>query len=173
MDQNASQWQIASEVLTGDTLAKETVPASKLKLDSTSLGVDGENDALTITQVSAGLITSGVLQSQDYKAHTSGFSIDTQDQAEFNNAHIRGKLESSRIEGSVLVAPTTIIPCEKDDHNKTDGFYSLDESRPLIPLERTPDNAVKTITLGPLVIPNDRVSRRFGDGANVVIVAKF
>ena len=161
---NGSAWVSAESVLSGQVLAASTVSASRLQLDSTTLGSAADDDSLTITAVSADLITSGVLRSNDYVANKKGFKIDTSGSAEFNDARIRGVLESSRIEGSVLVSPVTIIPTENHA-----GFYTLDEERPVVVSATTLSN--KTLIMGPLVIASDRRSRRFNDPQNIVIAA--
>lgn len=159
---DGTSWEVVDAVLSGDALAADTVPASRLKLDQDIFGSAEDDDRLTVTQVSADLITSGVLKSSDYLSKTSGFSIDTSGQAEFNDALIRGTLEGSRIEGSVLVSPLTIIPCQ--DYPE---FFTLDQSRPVIARNQT--HTHKKSVFGPFVIPNDRPSGRHGDGLNPVL----
>ena len=162
---DGANWVSVEAVLSGQALAASTVSASKLQLDSATLGAAAANDdSLTITAVSADLITSGVLRSNDYVAGQTGFKIDTSGSAEFNNAYIRGVLEGSRIEGSILISPVSIIPTQNHE-----SFYTLDEERP-IAISASFING-NTITLGPLVIASDRRSRRYNDAQNIVIAA--
>jgi len=105
-------WAVTAPVLAGDQIAAGTLPASRLVLDTTMLKAETATDALTLGTVPANLITTGVMQSSAYAKGKSGYRIDTAGQAEFYSARIRGVLEGSRIESSVLVSATQTIPTE-------------------------------------------------------------
>jgi len=158
------QWEVTAPMLAGDQIAQGTLPASRLVLDETILKSEAATDQLTLAAVPANLITSGVMQSTSYDKGKSGFRIDTAGQAEFYSAHIRGVLEGSRIESSLLVSAVQTIPTEAGGR-----FITLDAPRPLRYYQRRKQN--KTLTLGPVDIDVDDHSDRYGDKHKVVVAA--
>jgi predicted phage tail protein len=157
-------WVQAGAVLTGDALADGTVAASRLKLDESKLAMSASGDELTIKAVPADLISTGVMRSANYQQGVQGFSIDTTGTAEFNDAVIRGVLESSRVEGSTLIAATSVIPTENQQ-----GFFTLEHPRMLYSGQRV--RTSRKLTIGPLSVIRERHGRRFGDGGRIVLAA--
>jgi len=160
----SSGWEITAPMLAGDQIATGTLPASRLVLDGTTLKATAATDELTLAGVPANLITSGVMQSTAYSKGKSGYRIDTAGKAEFYSAHIRGVLEGSRIESSLLVSATQTIPTEAGGR-----FITLDVPRPLRYYHRKKQGNI--LTLGPVDINIDSNSARYGDQHKVVVAA--
>lgn len=158
------QWEVTAPILAGDQIAAGTLPASRLVLDETILKAETATDQLTLAAVPANLITSGVMQSTSYTKGQSGYRIDTAGKAEFYSAHIRGVLEGSRIESSLLISALQAIPTEAGGR-----FITLDVERPLRYYQRKKQN--NTLTLGPIDIAVDDHSTRYGDKHKVVVAA--
>lgn len=161
---DGSAWVASGPVISGEVLAPLTLPASRLKIDPEQLEVQGEEDRLAIKAISADLITSGVLQSSDYAAGATGFSIDTSGSAEFNNALIRGVLEGSTIKSSLLVASTFTVPTEAGGR-----FLTLERPRPLRYASRNINGTV--LAIGPLQVADDDQSKFLGDRHNIILAA--
>ncbi|MCE2517634.1 MAG: hypothetical protein J4F41_07355 [Alphaproteobacteria bacterium] len=160
----ATGWQKSAAVLAGEALADGTVPASRLKLDPNQLTMSSSGDSLTLKAVPAELISSGVMRSANFVEGSSGFSIDTAGKAEFNDTIIRGVLTSSRVEGSTLIAATSIIPTESQR-----GMFTLEQPRMMAIGQKS--RSASSLMLGPFEVARQRHGRRFDDGGRVVLAA--
>ena len=169
---DGTNWVQPNAIISGEVLLPETIPASRLKIDPDQMEATSDDDQLSITAVSADLITSGAMQSSDYVEGSEGFRIDTGGSAEFNNAVIRGLLEGSTISSSLLVASTLAVPTDASNYATTeDGkrFLTLESARPLRYRVRNITDDV--LTIGPMEVEADDKSRFHDDAYNKIVSA--
>ena len=161
---DGSAWQVVDAVLSGKQIAQQSIPASRLLIDSNSLTSDSDSGALKVGSLAASHITSGTLQSSNYAADEAGFSIDMTGKAEFNDATIRGVLLGGRIEGTTLVSSIDTTPTEAGK-----PYVTHSVPRRLTYKTRLHDRDTHKLTIGPLIVSPDAASRRLNDARNVVL----
>ncbi len=159
---DGAAWIATTAMLSGEAIAKDTVPASRIKFDETVLASSDDGQKLTLGAVPADLITTGVLRSSNYQKNERGFHIDTAGTAELNNAIVRGVLDSAQIKSSVMVASARVIPTEDQD-----AFFTLENERPITYLRRTING--QDLELGPMMISSNIGQRRFQDSRKIVV----
>ena len=162
---DGSSWATGGQILNGNLLVPGTVAASALHLDGTSLTADA-NGALSVGAVSAGRITSGKFTSAAYVAGKTGFVIDAAGTAEFNQAVVRGTLDSSVIRASRLVSSAVTYLTEAGGR-----FATLSTARPVKPRWISTTPATNTINILDLQVADDDLSRFLGDAGAFILAA--